>query len=85
MTLTVSQCPGSSHVPSLLLQPPMWVPKPMFSLSTLSKLQSNNCRVWEGAGSGLAKACHSMLCLFPAARIALETIGATLLVPSARR
>lgn len=49
MTLIFSQCPGSSRVPSLLLQPPTWVPKPTFSLSTLSKPQRmGRGRIWPG-------------------------------------
>lgn len=39
ITLILSQCPGSSHVPSLLLQPPTWALKLMFSLSTLSNIK----------------------------------------------
>lgn len=84
MTLIFSQCTGSSYVLSLLLRPPMCVPKPVLSLSSLSKPQSNNHRGWEGAGTGPARACHSPQCLFPATKIDLETVSATLSVPSAR-
>lgn len=59
-------------------------PVPAAPATHVGAKTTNNRRGLEGAGFGPARACRRALCLFPAAGMDLETVGATLSVLSAR-